>query len=85
MTEPRELPTEPTHGKDKLYRVYFNVAGMAPRHIVAESVEAVKGLLDAEKVDPTLVAEIRFIESYYPDDYKRVSIYGPAEDDDWNL
>jgi hypothetical protein len=85
MTEPRELPTEPEHGKDKLYRVFFNIAGMAPRHVVAESVEAVRKQLDAEKVDPALIAEIRFIESYYPADYKRVSIYGPAEDDDWSL
>jgi len=62
-----------------------NIAGMAPRHVVAESIEAVRKQLDAEKIDPALIAEIRFLESYYPADYKRVSIYGPSEDDDWSL
>lgn len=85
MTDELHVPTEPEHGKEKLYRVLFNIAGMAPRHIVAESVEAVRKQLTDEKVDPALIAEIRFLESYYPADYKRVSIYGPADDDDWNL
>jgi hypothetical protein len=85
MTEPRELPQEPEHGKDKLYRVIFSIAGMAPRHVVAESVAAVREQLAAEKIDPEMVAEIRFLESYYPADYKTVGVYGPPPDDDWNV
>ncbi len=82
MTEPIHVPSEPEHGKEKLYRVSFSVPGTAPRMVIAESPEAVRTLLAAEGVDLSTVAEVRFVESYYPNDYKTTAVYGPAPDEE---
>ncbi len=82
MTEPIHIPQEPEHGKEKLYRVFFTIPGTAPRMVVAESPAAVRSLLVEEGVDLATIAEIRFIESYYPADYKTTAVYGaPPEEE----
>jgi len=82
MTEPIHLPQEPEHSKEKLYRVFFTVPGVAPRTVIADSPDAVRQMLAAEGVDLATIAEVRFLESYYPNDYKTTAVYGPASDEE---
>ncbi len=82
MTDPIHVPEEPPHGKEKLYRIFFTEPGMALRMIIAASSEEVRTILAQEGVDLATVAEIRFVESYYPNDYKTTAVYGPPPDED---